>query len=82
MKKLFLATVLGLVSVSANAGWFGNNNSWNDLYDDNNWPEWTPMYWMEEMMDEWDNDDDNYYQYPMNYHPQVHSYPQAPVVSK
>jgi hypothetical protein len=30
-------------------------------YDDNDWPEWTPMYWMEEMMDEWDdNDDDNY----------------------
>jgi hypothetical protein len=65
MKKIALTAVAvaAMVTTSiASAGWFGGNNSgWNNGYDDNDWPEWTPMYWMEEMMDEWDdNDDDNY----------------------
>lgn len=66
MKKVAFSVVaaLSLMSASvANAGWFGSNNdSWYG-YDDNDWPEWTPMYWMEEMMDEWDNNDDDYYRY-------------------
>lgn len=62
---------------SAQAGWFGSNNSWNDYYDDNDWPEWTPMYWMEEMMDEFDNDDDDYYRYQTGYY-QPHYYGQSP----
>lgn len=63
MKKIAFSVVAAatlMVSSVASAGWFGGNNSWNDYYDDNDWPEWTPMYWMEEMMDEWDNDDDDY----------------------
>jgi hypothetical protein len=63
-KSLFSAAIAAtmLISTSASAGWFGNNNDWD--YDDNDWPEWTPMYWMEEMMDEWDNDDDeDWYRY-------------------
>lgn len=62
MKKLLLTTITAAamaLSATAHAGWFGNNNSWGG-YDDNDWPEWTPMYWMEEMMDEWDDDDDEW----------------------
>lgn len=54
MKKLFMvaALVAMLVSVNANAFWGGNNNG---SYDYNDWPVWTPMYWMEEMSNEFDN---------------------------
>lgn len=68
-KSVFKATVLiisiGAMSVSS-ANWFGKNNGggWGNFnnnrfngYDDNDWPEWTPMYWMEEMFD---NDNDRY----------------------
>ena len=39
----------------------GNNGEWkmgpNGAYwDESDWPVWTPMYWMEEMMDSFDND--------------------------
>ena len=62
---------------TANAGWFGSNNNGYGGYDDNDWPEWTPMYWMEEMMDEWDNDDDDdYYRYHTGYYnPQRYGFP-------
>ena len=64
MKKALLRTavttaLLALAS-TAHAGFFNDNN---DPWDDNDWPEWTPMYWMEEFMDEWDDDDDDYYRY-------------------
>jgi len=61
-----LVTALGLGATQVNAGWF-NNGPWdrngsnwsNDGYND--WPEWTPMYWAEEFMDEMDNEfNDNY----------------------
>ena len=94
MNKYVISVIaaLSLMGASvANAGWFGSNNSWDDYYDDNDWPEWTPMYWMEEMMDEWDDDDDNdWYRYggygfaprygyaPMPYAP--HQYP-APAIA-
>jgi opacity protein-like surface antigen len=67
MKKVAFSVVaaLSLMAASAaNASWFGGNNNSYGGYDDNDWPEWTPMYWMEEMMDEWDNnDDEDYYRY-------------------
>ena len=71
MKARTLAVLFGLlVSMSANAGWFGNNNSWgNNGYDDSDWPEWTPMYWMEEMFDNFDDDDDYYRRGPYGYAP-------------
>lgn len=42
----------------------GNDGEWkmgpNGAYwDESDWPVWTPMYWMEEMMDSFDNDDNN-----------------------
>ncbi len=66
MKKIAFSVVAAAALMASNvasAGWFGNNNDMYG-YDDNDWPEWTPMYWMEEMMDEWDNDDDeDFYRY-------------------
>ncbi|SIN70202.1 hypothetical protein SAMN05443662_0148 [Sulfurivirga caldicuralii] len=62
MKKtllaLFVAGFMGLSAQQASAGCcgFGNDGPW----DDNDWPEWTPMYWMEEFADEFDDDDDYY----------------------
>ncbi|MBC8519715.1 MAG: hypothetical protein H8D24_04820 [Gammaproteobacteria bacterium] len=90
MKKIAFSVITAaaiMASSVASAGWFGsNNNGWNNGYDDNDWPEWTPMYWMEEMMDEWDNDDDDdYYRYggygyaPRGYAPSPY-YP-APAVA-
>jgi hypothetical protein len=68
MKARTLAVLVGLlISANVSAGWFGSNN---DPWEDNDWPEWTPMYWMEEMMDEFDNNDDDYYRYgPYGYSP-------------
>jgi len=76
MKKLIIALSLamaaGAASYNANASFFdfgdddgcewkmGPNGPWCDP-DDNDWPEWTPMYWMEEMADSWDDDDDDDY---------------------
>ena len=59
MKRIAFSVVAAatlMASSVASAGMFGSNNGWDD---DNDWPEWTPMYWMEEMMDEWDDDDDD-----------------------
>ncbi len=48
MKKLFVATLL-VVSLNSNA--FLDFNSFGPDYKDNNWPIWTPMYWMEKVTD-------------------------------
>ena len=50
MKKVSLlaaAAALLVASGSASADWFGDR--WGNGYND--WPVWTPMYWMEEMAD-------------------------------
>jgi hypothetical protein len=55
MKKRLLTTIAAIAlatTSTAYASWFGSNNNSYGGYDDNDWPEWTPMYWMEEMMDE------------------------------
>ena len=68
MKKtilaLFVAGFMGLSAQQAAAGCcgFGHDNPW----DDNDWPEWTPMYWMEEFADDLD-DDNGYYPPPWAY---------------
>jgi hypothetical protein len=56
MNKIFgmtLGALLLAASLNANAFWGGNNwggNNWgNNGYND--WPVFTPMYWMEEMSD-------------------------------
>lgn len=53
MKRLIFAVALIaiLVTSNANAFWGGNNNGYNY----NDWPVWTPMYWMEEMENEFDD---------------------------
>lgn len=66
IKTLGLSALLLSSSMVDAKGWFGGNKSpWggssffgnNNGYDNNDWPEWTPMYWMEEFFN---NDDDNY----------------------
>lgn len=63
MKKIFgisLGALLLAASLSANAWWGGNSWGNNGYWDDNDWPVFTPMYWMEEMFDVWDDDYDYY----------------------
>jgi hypothetical protein len=62
VKNISLVGLLGgLLSSAASASPWSNN-----IWDDNDWPEWTPMYWMEEFFG---NDDDDfmkdYYRYRM-----------------
>ncbi len=66
MKKLLIALLLASASTtaSANFDFFGGNSGgeWkmgpNGPYweEGSDWPEWTPMYWMEEFMDNMDSD--------------------------
>lgn len=65
MKKLLIALSLFGLASSANADFFGggNNGEWKmgpygPYWEENDWPEWTPMYWMQEMSDSF-NDDNN-----------------------
>lgn len=65
MKNLVIGLSLLALSGTAVAGDFfgGNDGEWKmgpygPYWDESDWPKWTPMYWMEEMMDEWDSDDD------------------------
>ena len=59
MKKILALTLGGLLMASTlNASaWWGDDDYW----DDNDWPVFTPMYWMEEFFDIWDDDYDDYY---------------------
>ncbi len=65
MKKILLGLALILAASSANASFFDSNKGeWKmgpngPYYDESDWPEWTPMYWMEEFMDVFSNDDNN-----------------------
>ena len=59
MKKILsisMGALLLAASLNASAFWGNNNNGWGGGgYND--WPVFTPMYWMEEMSDSWDDDD-------------------------
>ncbi|EEZ79620.1 hypothetical protein [Candidatus Thioglobus sp.] len=68
MKKLFIATLF-IVSFNANA--FLDFNSYGSGYDDNNWPIWTPMFWMEKVTDNgmFGNKNNQGYGYPYNNQP-------------
>ena len=70
MKKILAILALSLFVVTAqtaHADFFGSNNGeWKmgpsgPYWDESDWPEWTPMYWMEEFMDSFDDDDNGYY---------------------
>jgi hypothetical protein len=79
MKKISKLTLLLFIVISSvqtvsAKNWFGNNHRWggggwghND--DCNDWPEWTPMYWMEEMAGNDDDCFDGRYRYPAAYPP-------------
>lgn len=67
MKKLLISLSLLAFSTGASANnFFGSNNGewkmgpYGPYYEENSWPEWTPMYWMQEMVDSFDNNDDGY----------------------
>ncbi|MEB4593610.1 hypothetical protein VSS37_21755 [Candidatus Thiothrix sp. Deng01] len=65
MKKLLVGLSLLALSATASADFFGSNNGewkmgpYGPYWDESDWPEWTPMYWMEEFTDSWDNNNDN-----------------------
>ncbi|MCB1639479.1 MAG: hypothetical protein KDI15_11605 [Thiothrix sp.] len=68
MNKVLIG--LGLLALSASASadfdFFNNNNGewkmgpYGPYYEENDWPEWTPMYWMQEMVDSFDDNNNNY----------------------
>jgi hypothetical protein len=68
MYKLFI-TVLFLISFNANA--FLDFNSYGVDYKNNDWPIWTPMYWMEKVTDNdiFGNQRNRGYSYPYNNRP-------------
>jgi hypothetical protein len=58
--RLFMAISLLLAATSSYA-FFGNDNDWGGYGGNwNPYDEWDPRYWMEEMENEWDDDDDYY----------------------
>ena len=66
--KIVLLTALlaAPFSVTQASDFFGggNDGEWKmgpngPYWDESDWPVWTPMYWMEEMMDSFDNDGNN-----------------------
>ncbi|SKA67783.1 hypothetical protein SAMN02745130_00121 [Thiothrix eikelboomii] len=66
MKKFLIALSLFGLASTASANFFGggNNGEWKTgpygpYWEENDWPEWTPMYWMQEMSDSFSGDDDN-----------------------
>ncbi|MDD5394094.1 MAG: hypothetical protein PHE17_13865 [Thiothrix sp.] len=65
MNKLLIGLSLLAVSATANANFFDSNNGeWKmgpngPYYEESDWPEWTPMYWMEEMSDSFSDDNDD-----------------------
>ncbi|MCK5727165.1 MAG: hypothetical protein KAH22_10110 [Thiotrichaceae bacterium] len=50
---------------TASANFFGGNDGeWKmgpsgPYWDESDWPQWTPMYWMQEMMDNFNGDSNN-----------------------
>jgi len=69
MKKFLMALALSGAALSAQADGFdffgGNDGEWKmgpygPYYEESDWPEWTPMYWMEEFMDSFDDDEQGY----------------------
>jgi predicted ribosomally synthesized peptide with SipW-like signal peptide len=70
MKAILKLTVaLGvLLFATSSYAWF-NDDDWDD-WGGGNWnpyDEWDPRYWMEEMENEWDDDDDYYRRGPYGY---------------
>jgi len=65
MKKIFssLLAVALLTAAGTSMAWWSDNDDWGGGPwggDWNPYDEWDPRYWMEEMEQEWDDDDDYY----------------------
>lgn len=65
MKKLLIGLSLLALSATAGASDFfgGNDGEWKmgpygPYWEESDWPEWTPMYWMDEMMNSFDDEED------------------------
>ena len=83
MNKILIGLALLVSATAANADFFGGNDGeWkmgpNGAYwDESDWPQWTPMYWMEEMMDNFSGDSNNFgFNGSSNNYPMQGSYPQ------
>lgn len=63
VKKILL---LGLLITSLNATAFLDFNSYGSGYKNNDWPVWTPMYWMERVDNNSANNRRYNYPYPYN----------------
>lgn len=61
VRVIILFSLFGVAQSTAAKDWFGSNNRFggfgNSNGDCNDWPDWTPMYWMEEMSGSDDNCD-------------------------
>ncbi|SMN14909.1 hypothetical protein CRYPA_1046 [uncultured Candidatus Thioglobus sp.] len=68
MKKILIA---GLLVSSFNAQAFLDFNSYDSDYKDNDWPVWTPMFWMEKVTDNdmFGDKHNSNYDYPYNNRP-------------
>jgi hypothetical protein len=68
MKKILLA---GLIAVSFNAHAFLDFNTYGDDYKNNDWPVWTPMFWMDKAKDNnpFSDNKNTQYGYPYNNRP-------------
>ena len=66
MKFFWLGLGLLALSVNAQADFFNSHNGewkmgpYGPYYEENDWPEWTPMYWMEEMANGFDDNENDY----------------------
>jgi hypothetical protein len=83
--RAFFVSLMLMFSYNASADFFGGSDCPPWEYDCNDWPEWTPMYWMEEMSDEFDDNNDDWYRYgggpyggPRPYGPPMMPYGGAP----
>lgn len=68
MKKTLIGLALiALTSTAYSSDFFGGNDGeWKmgpngPYWDESDWPVWTPMYWMQEMMDSFDDNNDSGY---------------------
>ncbi|MBT3277554.1 hypothetical protein [Candidatus Thioglobus sp.] len=63
--------LVGLIAVSFNAQAFLDFNSYGSDYKDNDWPVWTPMFWMEKVTDNnpFSDGRNSNYPYPYNNRP-------------
>lgn len=66
MKKVIAGFLFLLMTTNASANFFGGNDGeWKmgphgPYWEESDWPQWTPMYWMQEMMDSFDDEGNNF----------------------